>query len=105
MIVNILELPELLTTTPPPGRSCAVTSRVQGNRLESIVLFIYVTFHIYNNNIIYLFTAIGLSPGVSGYFAYIQNTKLFTNKFKSGGLHEKHIVATWNVGNSLSVCL
>ena len=28
--------------------------------------------------------------------------KLFTNKFKSGGLHEKHVVATWNVGNHLS---
>ena len=26
-------------------------------------------------------------------------------KFKSGGLHEKHVVATWNVGNHLSICL
>jgi len=24
------------------------------------------------------------------------------NKFKSGGLHEKHVVATWNIGNHLS---
>jgi len=31
--------------------------------------------------------------------------KLVTTKFKSGGLHEKHVVATWNVGNHLSVCL
>jgi hypothetical protein len=31
--------------------------------------------------------------------------KLVTNKFKSGGLREKHVVATWNVGNRLSVCL
>ena len=31
--------------------------------------------------------------------------KLFTNKFKSGGLHEKHVVATWNLGNHLSVCI
>ena len=23
--------------------------------------------------------------------------KLVTNKFKSGGLHEKHVVATWNI--------
>jgi len=30
---------------------------------------------------------------------------LVTTKFKSGGLHEKHVVATWNVGNRLSVCL
>ena len=56
------------------------------------------------NNII-IITTIGLSPGGSGYFTCIQNTNLVTNKFKSGGLHEKHVVATWNVGNRLSVCL
>jgi len=33
------------------------------------------------------------------------NTKLVTNKFKSGGLHEKHVVATWNVGNRLNIWL
>jgi len=54
---------------------------------------------------IYLFTAIGLLPGGSGYFTCKQNMKLVTNKFKSGGLHEKHVVATWNVGNHLSICL
>jgi len=54
---------------------------------------------------IYLFTAIGLLPGGSGYFTCIQNMKLVTARFKSGGLHEKHVVATWNVGNRLSVCL
>ena len=47
-----------------------------------------------------LLTAIG-----SGYFTCIQNMKLVTNKFKSGGLHEKHVVATWNLGNHLSICL
>ena len=52
-----------------------------------------------------LFTAIGLSPGGSGYFTCIQNMKLITTKFKSGGLREKHVVATWNVGNHLSICL
>ena len=26
--------------------------------------------------------------------------KLVTNKFKPGGLHEKHVVATWNNNNS-----
>jgi len=31
--------------------------------------------------------------------------KLFNNKFKSGGLHEKHVLETWNVGNHLSICL
>jgi len=55
--------------------------------------------------IIYLLTAIGLSPGGSGYFTCKQNMKLVTTKFKSGGLHEKHVVATWNVGNRLSICL
>jgi len=25
--------------------------------------------------------------------------KLVTTTFKSGGLHEKHVVATWNLGN------
>ena len=53
---------------------------------------------------IYLFTAIGLLPGGSGYFTYKQNMKLVTTRFKSGGLHEKHIVATWNVGNHLCIC-
>jgi len=46
-----------------------------------------------------------LSPGGSGYFTCTQNMKLVTNKFKSGGLHEKHVVATWNVGNRLSICI
>ena len=30
--------------------------------------------------------------------------KLVTTKFWSGGLHEKHVVATWNLGNHLSIC-
>jgi len=50
-------------------------------------------------------TAISLSPGGSGYFTCIQNMKFVTTKFKSGGLHEKHVVATWNLGNHLSICL
>ena len=31
--------------------------------------------------------------------------KKVTRKFKSGGLHEKHVVATWNLGNHLSILL
>ena len=31
--------------------------------------------------------------------------KFVTNKFKSGGLHEKHVAVTWNLGNHLSICL
>ena len=52
-----------------------------------------------------LFTAVGLSPGGSGYFTCKQNMKLVTTRFKSGGLHEKHVMATWNLGNRLSICL
>jgi hypothetical protein len=55
--------------------------------------------------VVVVLTAIGLSPGGSGYFTCIQNMKLITNKFKSGGLHEKHVVATWKLGNHLSICL
>jgi len=60
-----------------------------------------------NNNIIiiiYLFTAIGFSPGGSGYFTCKQNMKLVNTKFKSRGLHEKHVVATCYLGNHLSIC-
>ena len=57
------------------------------------------------DSLIIMINAIGLSTGGSGYFTCIQNMKLVTNKFKSGGLHEKHVVATGNVGNRLSVCL
>jgi len=38
------------------------------------------------------------------YFTCKQNMKLVTTKFKSGGLHEKHVVATWNFRNHLSIC-
>jgi len=58
-----------------------------------------------NNNNFYYYYAIGLSPGGSGYFTCKQNMKLVTNRFKSGGLHEKHVVATWNLGNHLSICI
>jgi len=53
----------------------------------------------------YLFTAIVLLPGGSGYLTCKQNMKWFTTKFKSGGLHEKHVVATWYFGKHLSICL
>jgi hypothetical protein len=31
--------------------------------------------------------------------------KKVTRKFKSGGLHERHVVATWTLGNHLSIRL
>jgi len=49
-----------------------------------------------------LLTGTRLSLGGSGYFTCLQNMKLVTTKFKSGGLQEKHVVATWNLGNHLS---
>ena len=45
-----------------------------------------------------------MSPGGSSYFTFKPNMKLVTTKFKSGGIHEKHVVATWNLGNHLSIC-
>jgi len=75
---------------------------------SEVVVAYFVTYsrHFFSNQLLLLlFTAIGLSPGGSGYFTCIQDMKLVTTKFKSGGLHEKHVVATWNVGNHLSICL
>jgi hypothetical protein len=36
-----------------------------------------------------------LLPGGSGYFTCKKKMKLVTTEFKSGGLREKHVVATW----------
>jgi len=80
------------------------TERNQGNAVtmetECPCTFLFPN----NNNNNNLFTAIGLLPGGSGYFTCKQNKKLVTTKFKSGELHEKHVVATWNLGNHLSIC-
>jgi len=73
----------------------------QENTMFKAGELLYVCMYIF----IYLFTAIGLSPGGSGYFTCIQNMKTVTTRFKSGGLHEKHVVATSNVGNRLNICL
>ena len=58
-----------------------------------------------NNNNIYL-TSIGLSPGGSGFKHILQVLEIVLLKFTftSGGLHEKHVVASWKVGNRLSIC-
>ena len=71
------------------------------NAEEIVIVFIIIIIII----IIIFIYCIGLSPGGSGYFTCIQNMKLVTNKFKPGGLHEKHVVAIWNLGSHLSVCL
>jgi hypothetical protein len=41
-----------------------------------------------------------LIPGGSGYFTCIQRMTLVTTKFKSGGLHEKHVVALGKLGTT-----
>ena len=38
-------------------------------------------------------------------FYMYTNMKEVTRKFKSGGLHEEHVVATWKLGNHLSIRL
>ena len=47
--------------------------------------------------IIIILSGIGLSPSGSGYFTCIQSMKLITNKLKWGGLHQKHVLTTWNL--------
>ena len=86
----------MCTVLLPPGVNPISVKNISIK--STVVIYIY-------KFIIYLLTAIGLSPGGSVYFTCKQNMKLVTTKFKSGGLHEKHVVATWNVGNRLSVCL
>ena len=44
-----------------------------------------------------------MSPGGSGHFTQYDKRQLVTTEFKSGGLHEKHVEATWKDGNHLSV--
>ena len=50
-----------------------------------IIIIIIIIIFIYCNWVV---------TGGSGYFTSTQNMKLVTNKFKSGGLHEKHVVET-----------
>jgi len=56
--------------------------------------------------IIYLFTAVGLSPGGSGYFTCKENMKLITTKFKSGWLHAKACsgnLESWEISQHLLI--
>ena len=56
-----------------------------------------------NNNNIYL-TAIGLLPGGSGCI-HVHIYEKGARNLKPGGLPEKHAVATWSLGNHLSIRL
>ena len=42
-----------------------------------------------------------MSPGGSGYFTCTPIWRKVTRKFKSGGLHEKHVAATWKLRKHL----
>ena len=58
---------------------------------------------VYNNNNIYLLK-LGCHP-VAVFILHVNKAwNLVTTKFKLEGLHEKHVVATWNLGNHLSIC-
>jgi hypothetical protein len=59
----------------------------------------------FNNNIYKL--QLGCHPGAVVILQIYKYKKLITNKFtfKSGGLHEKHVVAAWNLGKHLSIRL
>ena len=58
---------------------------------------------LYNNNN-NLLTAIGLLPDGSS-FVHVHNYEKGAKNLKPGGLHEKHAVATWSLGNHLSIRL
>ena len=88
-----MSVPSSGELTPDDG-----TAMLSRNVCKELIIIIILLLLL----LLSLLTAIGLSPGGSGYFTCIQNMKLVTNKFKSGGLHEKHVVATWN---HLSICL
>ena len=96
----VLTRPSLCNAVKAGSQHC---SRKSENNLDLIFFaFRGICIMFYNNNI--LLTAVGLSPGGSSYFTCKPNMKSVTTKFNSGGLHEKHVVATWNLGNHLSIC-
>jgi len=74
------------------------------NVLHSVNTQKYISIVIYNNNNNIYLLQLGCHPVAVVIFTCKQNMKLVTTKFKSGGLHEKHVVATWNLGNHLSIC-
>ena len=57
-----------------------------------------------NNNNNNFLTAIGLLPGGSS-FVHVHNYGKGVKNLKTGGLHEKHAVPIWSLGNHLSIRL
>ena len=81
-----------------------VNTRKHNGIYNKVLIIVIIVIVIIIIIIIIIITAIGLSPIGSGYFTCIQNMKLVTTKFRSGVQREKHVVATWNLGNHLSIC-
>jgi hypothetical protein len=60
-----------------------------------------------NNNLrIIIIIIINCMWGLSRWqwIVYMYTIYNIATKFTSGVLHEKHVVATWNLGNHLSIC-
>ena len=97
-----MEITTRLHTVPRLGMSGALSPFFlccQGLPGDSFPL---LCTKIFNNNIHYLQLSVTRWQWL---FYMCTNMKLVTNKFKSGELHQKHVVATWNLGNHLSICL
>ena len=59
-----------------------------------------------NNNIIFINCNWVVTRWQWLFYTYTNMKNKVTRKFKSGGLHEKHVVvATWKLGNHLSIRL
>jgi len=87
--------------TPLYPQKLALTSPTGGGRSVSIVRSRTKATEFR----LLLLTATGLYP-VAVVISHVnKNMKLVTDKFrfKSGGLHEKHVVATWNLGSHISI--
>jgi len=65
-------------------------------RIIVIVIIIIIIIIIYFNRVVTRWQWL--------FYMYMKY-EIVTTKFKSGGLHEKHEVATWNLGNLLSIYL
>ena len=77
----------------------------RGNNLDSEISTLDNTA-VYNNNDTNnnLLAAIGLLPGGSS-FVHVHNYGKGVKNLKTEELHEKHAVATWSLGNHLSIRL
>jgi len=58
-----------------------------------------------NNNYYYYYLQLGCHLVAAVILHVHKYEKKVTRKFKSGGLHEKHVVATWKLENHLSIRL